>query len=133
VRLGPSTGSHRRRRRWRAAFRTVASRAAAWCSLAGAASSAASRPPKSTPPAPSAESIAQDKDLTKRLLHAPACPCRTAARWTMWRTPGLRPREIGLPVVVKPQDGNQGKGVTVNITTAHTSKIAYKPPPISAP
>ena len=28
-----------------------------------------------------------------------------------------RRQEIGLPVVVKPQDGNQGKGVTVNITT----------------
>jgi cyanophycin synthetase len=26
-------------------------------------------------------------------------------------------QEVGLPVVVKPQDGNQGKGVTVNITT----------------
>ena len=24
--------------------------------------------------------------------------------------------EIGFPVVVKPKDGNQGKGVTVNIT-----------------
>ena len=25
--------------------------------------------------------------------------------------------EIGLPVVIKPKDGNQGKGVTVNVTT----------------
>jgi cyanophycin synthetase len=43
----------------------------------------------------------------------------------MWTTPGPPPLEIGLPVVVKPQDGNQGKGVTVNVVTReHWS--AYK-------
>ena len=62
------------------------------------------------------ESIAQDKDLTKKLLHAAGVPVpigRPAATpdeaWAV-------AQEIGLPVVVKPQDGNQGKGVTVNIT-----------------
>ena len=34
--------------------------------------------------------------------------------------------EIGLPVVVKPQDGNQGKGVTVNVTTRDGMAAAYK-------
>ncbi|MCZ8072978.1 MAG: cyanophycin synthetase, partial [Paucibacter sp.] len=34
--------------------------------------------------------------------------------------------EIGLPVVVKPQDGNQGKGVTVNVVTREHMEIAYK-------
>ena len=34
--------------------------------------------------------------------------------------------EIGAPVVVKPQDGNQGKGVTVNIVRrANILIIAY--------
>jgi len=33
--------------------------------------------------------------------------------------------EIGLPVVVKPRDGNQGKGVTVNITTREALEKAY--------
>jgi cyanophycin synthetase len=33
--------------------------------------------------------------------------------------------EIGLPVVVKPKDGNQGKGVTVNITTKEHLLKAY--------
>ncbi len=63
-----------------------------------------------------AESIAQDKDLTKRLLHAAGVPVpmgRPAATpddaWAV-------ALDVGLPVVVKPQDGNQGKGVTVNIT-----------------
>jgi cyanophycin synthetase len=34
-------------------------------------------------------------------------------------------QEIGLPVVVKPNDGNQGKGVTVNITTEEHLRSAY--------
>ena len=33
--------------------------------------------------------------------------------------------EIGLPVVVKPQDGNQGKGVSVNITAREAFDKAY--------
>ena len=35
-------------------------------------------------------------------------------------------QDIGLPVVVKPQDGNQGKGVTVNITTREQLDMAYR-------
>jgi cyanophycin synthetase len=63
-----------------------------------------------------AESIAQDKDLTKRLLHAAGVPVpmgRPAATMDEAWAVAL---DVGLPVVVKPQDGNQGKGVTVNIT-----------------
>jgi cyanophycin synthetase len=33
--------------------------------------------------------------------------------------------EIGLPVVIKPKDGNQGKGVTVNITSREQLEAAY--------
>jgi cyanophycin synthetase len=33
--------------------------------------------------------------------------------------------EIGLPVVVKPKDGNQGKGVTVNVTTREQLVAGY--------
>ena len=73
-----------------------------------------------------AESIAQDKDLTKKLLRAAGVP-----------VPHGRPAndpddawgaalEIGLPVVLKPQDGNQGKGVTVNITTRAHLDIAFR-------
>ncbi|MEY2860594.1 MAG: hypothetical protein RL392_1052 [Pseudomonadota bacterium] len=71
------------------------------------------------------EAIAQDKQLTKRLLAAAGVP-----------VPGGRPVadaddawkaacEIGLPVVVKPNDGNQGKGITVNITTHADLLKAY--------
>ena len=35
-------------------------------------------------------------------------------------------QEIGLPVVVKPQDGNQGKGISVNLTTEEQVRHAYR-------
>ncbi len=72
-----------------------------------------------------AESIAQDKDLTKRLLHAAGVPVPlgrpVADVDDAWKVA----QEVGLPVVVKPQDGNQGKGVTVNITTRAQLEAAY--------
>ena len=72
-----------------------------------------------------AESIAQDKDLTKRLLHAAGVPVplgRPVANvQDAWRVA----EEVGLPVVVKPQDGNQGKGVTVNITSRAQLEAAW--------
>ena len=39
--------------------------------------------------------------------------------------PALGP-DLGLPVVVKPQDGNQGKGVTVNIVSRDHLEIAFR-------
>ncbi|WP_313073135.1 cyanophycin synthetase [Melaminivora sp.] len=73
-----------------------------------------------------AESIAQDKDLTKRLLHAAGVPVPmgrpVANAQDAWRVA----EEVGLPVVVKPQDGNQGKGVTVNISTREQLEAAYR-------
>ncbi|GAB1386277.1 cyanophycin synthetase [Melaminivora sp.] len=72
-----------------------------------------------------AESIAQDKDLTKRLLHAAGVPVPLGRPVSSvpdaWRVA----EEVGLPVVVKPQDGNQGKGVTVNISTREQLEAAY--------
>jgi cyanophycin synthetase len=73
-----------------------------------------------------AESIAQDKDLTKKLLHAAGVPVPMGypvhSPDEAW---GVAQR-IGLPVVVKPQDGNQGKGVTVNIVSREHLEIAYR-------
>jgi len=61
--------------------------------------------------------ICQDKPLTNRMLRAVGVPvpdgrtARTADEaWTI-------AQEIGLPVVCKPEDGNQGKGVSVNLKT----------------
>ncbi|ABE43364.1 cyanophycin synthetase [Polaromonas sp. JS666] len=72
-----------------------------------------------------AESIAQDKDLTKKLLRAAGVPVPlgrpvsdAADAWTV-------AQQIGLPVAVKPQDGNQGKGVSVNISSREQLEAAY--------
>ncbi len=63
-----------------------------------------------------AESIGQDKDLTKRLLHAAGVPVPLGKPVQTLEEAWEVAQKVGLPVVVKPQDGNQGKGVTVNIT-----------------
>ena len=71
------------------------------------------------------ESIAQDKDLTKMLLDAAGVPVPTghvvSSEQEAWEIAEL----IGLPVVVKPRDGNQGKGVAVNIETRAQLNAAY--------
>ncbi|MDD2546537.1 MAG: cyanophycin synthetase [Burkholderiaceae bacterium] len=72
-----------------------------------------------------AESIAQDKDLTKRLLHAAGVPVPLGRPATDVEDAWTVALEVGLPVVLKPQDGNQGKGVTVNITTRAQLEAAY--------
>ena len=64
-----------------------------------------------------AESIAQDKELTKKLLHAAGVPVPLGRPVKNAEDAWAAAQEIGLPVVVKPRDGNQGKGVAVNITT----------------
>ncbi|MBU2285961.1 MAG: ATP-grasp domain-containing protein, partial [Gammaproteobacteria bacterium] len=78
-----------------------------------------------------AESIAQDKELTKQLLNAAGVPVPSGRPVTDVDDAWAAAHEIGFPVVVKPQDGNQGKGVTVNVTTreqlatAHAAAAAY--------
>ena len=73
-----------------------------------------------------AESIAQDKDLTKQLLHAAGVPVPLGRPVDSLEEGWQVAQEIGLPVVVKPQDGNQGKGVTVNITDRGAFNAAYE-------
>ena len=73
-----------------------------------------------------AESIGQDKDLTKRLLHAAGVPVPMGQPVETVQEAWEVALKVGLPVVVKPQDGNQGKGVTVNITQRAELEEAYK-------
>ena len=73
-----------------------------------------------------AESIGQDKDLTKRLLHAAGVPVPLGKPVDSVDEAWEVALKVGLPVVVKPQDGNQGKGVTVNITDRAQLEEAYK-------
>ncbi len=64
-----------------------------------------------------AEAIAQDKELTKKLLDAAGVPVPKGRTVSDPDDAWAAALEIGLPVVIKPKDGNQGKGVTVNVTT----------------
>nr|WP_315205086.1 cyanophycin synthetase [uncultured Albidiferax sp.] len=71
------------------------------------------------------EAIAQDKDLTKKLLHAAGVPVPLGRPVDTVDEAWQVALEIGLPVVVKPQDGNQGKGVTVNIVDRAHMDVAF--------
>ena len=73
-----------------------------------------------------AESIAQDKELTKKLLHAAGVPVPLGRPVTSAEDAWAAAQEIGLPVVIKPRDGNQGKGISVNIATQEGVMTAYK-------
>ncbi|MGB9354781.1 MAG: cyanophycin synthetase [Azonexus sp.] len=73
-----------------------------------------------------AESIAQDKELTKRLLHAAGVAVPLGRPVEDEDDAWAAAQEIGLPVVVKPRDGNQGKGISVNLTSEAQIRQAYR-------
>jgi cyanophycin synthetase len=73
-----------------------------------------------------AESIAQDKHLTKELLQAAGVPVPIGRPVRDADEAWEVAQQIGLPVVVKPQDGNQGKGVTVNVASREHLNAAFK-------
>ncbi|EKU84601.1 cyanophycin synthetase [Massilia timonae] len=73
-----------------------------------------------------AESIAQDKELTKKLLDAAGVPVPQGRSVVDPDDAWAAALEIGLPVVIKPKDGNQGKGVTVNVTTREQLDAGFR-------
>jgi cyanophycin synthetase len=72
-----------------------------------------------------AESIAQDKDLTKHLLEAAGVPVPKGRPVRDAEDAWAAACELGGPVVIKPRDGNQGKGVAANIETRELVIAAY--------
>ena len=72
-----------------------------------------------------AETIAQDKELTKTLLDAAGVPVPLGRSVSDMDDAWAAALEVGLPVVIKPKDGNQGKGVTVNVTTREQLDAGY--------
>ncbi|MFC5475198.1 cyanophycin synthetase [Paraherbaspirillum soli] len=73
-----------------------------------------------------AESIAQDKELTKKLLNAAGVPVPQGRVVSDAEEAWAAAQEIGSPVVLKPRDGNQGKGVAVNITAREQVLAAFE-------
>lgn len=72
-----------------------------------------------------AESIAQDKDLAKMLLDAAGVPVPFGRPVDDAEDAWHAAREIGAPVVVKPRNGNQGKGISANVSTRDEVLAAY--------
>ncbi|SFN90194.1 cyanophycin synthetase [Nitrosospira briensis] len=72
-----------------------------------------------------AESIAQDKELTKALLDAAGIPIAAGRRVASAEDAWNATCEIGAPVVVKPLDSNQGRGVGVNLMSREQVEAAY--------
>jgi cyanophycin synthetase len=72
-----------------------------------------------------AEMIAQDKQLTRALLSAVGVPVPEGRPVADADDAWNAAQEIGLPVVVKPQYGNHGRGVTTNLSTRERIVKAY--------
>ena len=62
-----------------------------------------------------AENIAQDKDWTRHLLETVGVPVPQGRVVVSREDAWVAAQEIGLPVVVKPQFGSQGNGVSINL------------------
>ncbi|MFV0679115.1 cyanophycin synthetase [Ottowia sp.] len=63
------------------------------------------------------EGISRDKDLTKQLLSAAGVPVPEGRTVDTAEAAWEAAEDIGLPVVVKPSDGNHGRGVSLNLST----------------
>ncbi len=73
-----------------------------------------------------AESISSDKNLTKSLLSACGVPVPEGRLVDSPEDAWEAAEDIGLPVVVKPQDGNHGRGVSTELMTREEVFSAYK-------
>ncbi|WP_317205281.1 cyanophycin synthetase [Janthinobacterium sp.] len=72
-----------------------------------------------------AEGIASDKDLTKSLLKSCGVPVPEGSLVKSAEEAWEEAQDIGLPVVVKPYDGNHGRGVSLNLMTRADVEAAY--------
>ncbi|MFH1113066.1 MAG: cyanophycin synthetase [Pseudomonadota bacterium] len=73
-----------------------------------------------------AQEIAQDKQLTKMVLRAAGVPVPAGSTVENAEEAWTAANDIGLPVTVKPSDGNQGKGVSVMLTTEEQVRKAFE-------
>jgi cyanophycin synthetase len=72
-----------------------------------------------------AEGISRDKDLTKTLLEACGVPVPQGRAVDSADDAWTAAESIGVPVVVKPCDGNHGRGVFTNLRTREEIATAY--------
>jgi cyanophycin synthetase len=72
-----------------------------------------------------AEGIASDKDLTKSLLKSCGVPVPEGAVAASPEAAWDEAEDIGVPVVVKPSDGNHGRGVSLDLRTREEVMAAW--------
>jgi len=72
-----------------------------------------------------AESISRNKDLTKSLLNSCGVPVPEGRLVETIEAACEAAEAIGYPVVVKPSDGNHGRGVFTNLASPAEVKAAY--------
>ncbi|RYX94688.1 MAG: cyanophycin synthetase [Comamonadaceae bacterium] len=73
-----------------------------------------------------AEGIAGDKDLTKSLLASCGVPVPEGVIVATAEEAWEAAEDIGLPVVVKPSDGNHGRGVSLDLKTKEEVEAAFR-------
>ena len=72
-----------------------------------------------------AETISRDKDLTKSLLASCGVPIPEGREVTSADDAWAAAEDIGLPVCVKPVDGNHGRGVFIDLNSREEIEKAY--------
>ncbi len=73
-----------------------------------------------------AEEIASDKDLTKSLLQSCGVPVPQGQLVKTAEDAWQAAQDIGLPVAVKPYDGNHGRGVSLDLRDRHDIEAAFE-------
>ena len=73
-----------------------------------------------------AETISRDKDLTKSLLESCGVPIPEGREVSSAEDAWEAAEDIGLPVCIKPVDGNHGRGVFIDVKTKEEIEKAYK-------
>jgi len=72
-----------------------------------------------------AESIAQDKELTRQLLYSVGVPMPEGRAALNREDAWAAAQDLGLPVVVKPQDANHGRGVSICLEDRAAVEAAF--------
>ena len=72
-----------------------------------------------------AEGIASDKDMTKRLLASVGVPVPQGQVVGSVEAAWEAAQDIGLPVAIKPVDGNHGRGISLELNTRDEVEAAF--------
>lgn len=70
--------------------------------------------------------IACDKEETKKMLEAASIPVAKGDICVDEEDLELTIKRIGYPIVIKPLDGNHGKGASINVTTWEDAKLGLE-------